>query len=57
MEIHNKNCRNTDEDLTKAEHTVVSRPRPDKERIMDVQEGRSLKLGVGGRARPFCSYL
>ena len=33
---------------------VVSRPRPDRERIFDVvQEGRSSKLGVGWRARLF----
>ena len=37
--------------------TVVSQPRPDNERIMDVQEGRSSRLPVGRRARPFCSYL
>ena len=37
--------------------SVASRPRPDNERIMDVQEGRSSRLGVGRRARPFCSYL
>ena len=36
---------------------VASRPRPDNERIMDVQEGRSSRLGVGRRAGPFCSYL
>ena len=33
---------------------VVSRPRPNKEIILDVvQEGQSLKLGVGWRARLF----
>ena len=37
--------------------SVASRPRPDNERIMDVQKGRSLRLEVGWRARPFCSYL
>ena len=32
---------------------VVSRPRPDRERILDVvQEGRSSKLRVSWRARP-----
>ena len=35
-------------------YIVVSRPRPNREPIFDVvQEGQSLKLGVGWRARLF----
>ena len=45
----NVECKQTSE--VAAIRVVVSRPRPDRERILDVvQEGRSSKLGVSRRA-------